>query len=134
MKLTKAKKDKLGKGLTSFRNYRPEPSEAYAPEEQPGPSIRRAVHRGREIEIHTHYDIRIDGEPLQTHVVATESGRVTCHALPNYGFRSTVDLVRKLIDTFSREMPEDELNAKVKRSASRKTATRAKPRAREKRG
>lgn len=125
MKLTKTKAAKLGKGLEPFLNYKPGPLDAYVHEKEPkaeerGHSIRYVTHRSREIEIHTHYKIFIDGEPLDLHVMAGDDGRVHCHALPNYGFRSTVDLVRQLLDTFSRATPKDELSFRPRSARAKK--------------
>ena len=128
MKLNKTKKEKLSGSLEPFYSYRPKLSEDYTADdaghdEHRKPSPRRAVYRGHEIEIYTHYEITIDREPIKVHVTAGDDGRVHCHALPNYGFRSAVDLARQLIETFFRELPKDELTALAKGARSGKKAT-----------
>ena len=66
-------------------------------------STRRATHDGHEIEITTCYEIKVDGEPLSTHLFVTNEGNLHSHAMPNYVFSSAVDLVKKIIDLY----PED---------------------------
>ena len=72
-------------------------------------AVREAMHRGKRIEIRTHYEITIDGESLQTHVDVQNNGSVHCHGLPNYAFASMVDMVKQLIDASVTELPEDEI-------------------------
>jgi hypothetical protein len=63
-------------------------------------SVRKVEHKSHRIVIRTHYAIDIDGSPFVTPVMVDNSGRVSCHALPNYSFLSAIDLVKQLIDTF----------------------------------
>ncbi len=131
MKLTKAKTNKLAEGLKPFLSYEPGPYDAYAREQPATPeahaqSVRHLTHRGRQIEIHTQYKILVDGAPLDIHLMVGDDGLVHCHALPNYGFRSTVDLIRQLLESFSRRPPDDELGSKTKPRASRAGRSRVK--------
>ena len=61
-------------------------------------TTRTAVHKGKQIRIHTTYRIEIDGEPLSVHVSVDNDGTVHCHGLPNYSFGSAVDMARALIE------------------------------------
>lgn len=61
-------------------------------------STRRATHGGHIIEIVTTYTITVDGKPLRAHVEVDDLGRVHYHGLPNYNFRSAVDLAKAVID------------------------------------
>lgn len=70
-----------------------------------GASVRTAVHNGHEIVIRTHYEILVDGEPFDPHVVVDNAGRVHYHGLPTRDFPSLVDLVAKAIDTFPDDFP-----------------------------
>jgi hypothetical protein len=63
-------------------------------------SVREVEYNGHHIIIHTQYKIKVDGKSLSGHIYVDNSGRVSTHALPNYSFTSTVDLVKKLIDAF----------------------------------
>lgn len=74
-------------------------------------SIRRATHRGKRIEVHTTYQIFVDGAPVREHIMALEDGTVHYHGLPNYSFRSAMDLARRIVDQSVAETPlADELN------------------------
>lgn len=91
-------------------------------------STRRAIHRGKQIEVRTTYAITVDEEPLRVHTYVLDNGTVHCHGLPNYSFGSAVDMVRALIDaTPLAAVDRDELGAgKSKRKATSKSkATRA---------
>jgi hypothetical protein len=68
--------------------------------------VRRLQYRGHEVEIVTHYQISIDGEPWEGHVTARLDGTVTYHGLPQYAVPSAVALVQAVIDT-TYEAPED---------------------------
>lgn len=74
-------------------------------------SVREAMHRGKHIVVKTTYEITIDGEPLAEHVGVANDGSVHYHGLPNYAFRSMIDLVRKVIDASGVELPADEIGA-----------------------
>lgn len=63
-------------------------------------SVREVEYNGHRIIIRTQYKIEVDGKSLTGHVYVDNSGRVSTHAMPNYSFTSTVDLVKKLIDAF----------------------------------
>jgi hypothetical protein len=63
-------------------------------------SVREIEHKGHKIEIHTQYEIRVDGKPLGGHIYVDNTGKVSTHALPTYSFDSAVDLVKKIIDAF----------------------------------
>lgn len=63
-------------------------------------SVRKVEYKSHRIVISTHYALVIDGSAFVTPVMVDNSGRVSCHALPNYSFLSAVDLVKQLIDTF----------------------------------
>ncbi len=70
---------------------------------------RDEVYKGKTIEIYTTYRILIDGKPLESHTQVMNNGTVHNHSLPQYSFKSAVDMVKKIIDTFDVELPEDEL-------------------------
>ena len=71
--------------------YRPEGHHEHA---DSATSIRKTVHCGKQIEVHTTYKILVDGEAIREHVVALEDGTVHYHGLPNYSFLSAVELAR----------------------------------------
>ncbi len=76
-------------------------------------SIRKDVHRNREIRIETTYKILIDKVPLDSHTTVLDDGSVHCHDFPNYSFNSAMDMARKIVDVmvdFSE--PNDELSEK----------------------
>ena len=62
-------------------------------------TVREAEYRDKRIIVKTHYEISIDGKPLQSHVSVQDNGTVHCHGLPNYSFLSMVDMVRQVIDS-----------------------------------
>jgi hypothetical protein len=66
-------------------------------------SVREVEHNGHRITIRTHYEIEVDGRPLEGHIYVSNDGSVSSHALPAYSFSSAVDLVAKLIDLFPQE-------------------------------
>ena len=73
-------------------------------------STRSATHRGRQIKVRTTYRIEIDGAPLTMHTMVLDDGTVHCHGLPNYAFRSALDMARALIDAqMLAHEPKDEL-------------------------
>ena len=135
MQLSKAKSAKLAASVAQFDSRRSHQGAAAGGGHAQGQgghseSERRAIYRDREIIVRTHYEILIDGKPLETHVRVLDDGRVHCHSLPNYGFRSAIDLARKMIDAFSRELPEDELAEMGKKAGGYKKPAkkRKKPR------
>lgn len=69
-------------------------------------SVRTASHNGHEIVIRTSYEIEVDGQPFQPHIVVDNGGRVHYHGLPTRDFASLVDLVKKAIDTFPGDFAE----------------------------
>lgn len=68
-------------------------------------SVRTANHKGYDIEIRTHYEISVDGEPLDIHIQVSPDGKVHCHSIPNYQSNSTVDLIRAIVDNFRDDFP-----------------------------
>lgn len=75
-------------------------------------STRNAIHRGKQIEVRTTYEITVDDEPLRVHTYVLDDGTVHCHGLPNYSFGSALDMVRALIDATSlAAVDRDELGA-----------------------
>jgi len=72
-------------------------------------TVREATHHGKAIKVETTYKILIDGKPVTSHTYVLDDGTVHCHALPNYSFRSAVDLARKIVDTSNIEVPKNEL-------------------------
>jgi len=71
---------------------------------------RRFEYRGHDVEIVTHYEVTIDGEPWEGQMMVRVDGTVTYHGLPQYAVPSAVDLLRGVIDT-SYEAPDDVLEA-----------------------
>lgn len=70
-------------------------------------SIRVAEHRGHHITIRAVYEIEVDGHPFNPQVVVDNAGRVHYHGLPTRDFASLVDLVKRAIDTFPEDFPEE---------------------------
>lgn len=68
-------------------------------------SLRTAEHAGHTIEIATTYEIRIDGQPVHLHASVSNDGRVMCHSTPYVAYRSTVDLVKSLLDRYGDALP-----------------------------
>ena len=77
-----------------------------APAHTHGGGVRRFTHRGHEVEIVTHYEVTIDGEPWEPEFGVLDDGSVVYHALPQYAAPSAVDLVRTVID-YQEDTPED---------------------------
>ena len=75
-------------------------------------SARTARYKGREIEIVTTYQVRIDGLAMPIQLRVGNDGGVRCHALPNYTFSSALDLVKELIDASTGSEPDNELAGK----------------------
>jgi hypothetical protein len=71
-----------------------------------GTGVRRFEHRGHEVEIVTHYEVTIDGEPWHQHLMVLDDGSVTYHGLPQYAIPSAVDLIRTVID-YDEDTPEE---------------------------
>jgi len=69
-------------------------------------SLRRFEYRRHEVEIITHYEVAVDGEPWPGQIAVHLDGTVTYHGLPQYAVPSAVDLIRGVIDT-SYEAPEE---------------------------
>jgi hypothetical protein len=63
-------------------------------------TLRMDEHKGHSIVIHTTYLLEIDGKALQVPLSVDNEGRLHCHSLPNYQFRSAIDMVKYLIDIF----------------------------------
>ena len=72
-------------------------------------TVREATHHGKAIQVETTYKILIDGKPVTSHTYVLDDGSVHCHALPNYSFRSAVDLARKIVESSDMEIPKNEL-------------------------
>lgn len=73
--------------------------------DEPGPShhdhATRTVHyRGHVIEITTHYEVKVDGEPWteNEHLHVLPDGTVHYHALPQYAPASMIDLMKAVVD------------------------------------
>jgi hypothetical protein len=88
-------------------------------DKRPFQSVREIDYKGHKIIIYTQYEIKIDGKPFSGHIYVDNRGKVSAHALPNYSFLSTVDLVKKMIDEFP-----DDLITKGKSHRSNSTTTR----------
>lgn len=69
-------------------------------------TVRRATHRGHRIEIRTTYEIEVDGQPVEGHLLVADDGRVHYHPVPNTSWASAVDLVKQLIDVFPDDFPD----------------------------
>jgi hypothetical protein len=68
-------------------------------------TVREDDHAGHHVVIRTTYEITVDGKTLAVPLVLTNAGVLHCHALPNYQFKSAIDLVRSLIDQFPDDFP-----------------------------
>ena len=73
---------------------------------RPFESVRKVEYNGHHIIIRTQYQIKVDGKSLRGQIYVDNSGRVSTHAIPNYSFTSTVDLIKKLIDAFPANFPK----------------------------
>jgi len=93
-------------------------------------SIRRASHLGRQIELHTTYEIFLDGEPVHEQIMALDDGTVHYHGLPNYSFHSALELVRRIVERSMTTPIEDELNPSTLRPRRPRYQRRAGGRAR----
>ena len=71
-------------------------------------SVRTVSYKGHEIVIRTTYEITVDGQPFDVSVSVDNTGRVHYHGLPTRDFPSTVDLVKKVIDSFPGEFDVDQ--------------------------
>ena len=136
-RITKEEGERLRKGLAAFRNYKPSSKRrgGYDASGHPmGHSVRKAQYKGHDIEVHAQYEFLLDGKPLKMHIEVANDGTVHCHGLPNYGFASSVEMMKKIIDVFSRDLPKDELNrsrakpkATKKKTSERKSARKKTP-------
>ena len=61
-------------------------------------SVRRFDHDGKIIEIVTHYEITIDGEAFDDHLMVRDDGAVMYHGMPQYISASAVDMVKLIVD------------------------------------
>lgn len=66
-------------------------------------------YQGKKIEIITTYKILIDGDALDTHTMVMNDGTVHNHYLPQYSFKSAIDMVKQIIRSQEKDYPEDEL-------------------------
>ena len=64
---------------------------------------RNLKHLGNVIEIETTYEIKINGENYNTHVMLGEDGALTTHAIPYMTFKSMTDLIKTLIELYPNE-------------------------------
>lgn len=69
-------------------------------------SVRRVEYRGHVIEIVTHYQVTIDGEPWTQMIHVQKDGTVMYHGLPQYIVPSAVELIQGVVD-HSYEAPEE---------------------------
>lgn len=63
-----------------------------------GPGVRAFEYRGHQVQIVTHYEVTIDGEPWDQPLHVDEDGNVTYHGLPQYLVPSAVELIQAVID------------------------------------
>ncbi len=70
-------------------------------------TVRTAEYRGRKIKVTTTYTMSVDGKPLEMPIHVTDDGHVMTHGMPNYSFRSAIDLVKEAIDTFDPDCDEE---------------------------
>ena len=81
----------------------PEHAHGLAPDAQA--SVRRTVYRGHPIEIHTSYEVFVDGARLEAHMGVSQEGNVHYHGLPNYAAASAMDVIRQVVDSFPDDYP-----------------------------
>jgi hypothetical protein len=74
--------------------------------EHGGPSVREFEYRGHTVQIVTHYEVTIDGEPWTQSIQVRPDGTVISHDLPAYLVPSATDLLRAVIDQ-GYEAPEE---------------------------
>ncbi|WP_415919289.1 hypothetical protein [Tateyamaria sp. SN6-1] len=61
-------------------------------------STRTTHHRGHKIKVRTTYRIEIDDTPLTVHTMVMDDGTVHCHGLPNYAFKSALEMAKSIVD------------------------------------
>ena len=61
---------------------------------------RETDYKGHHIVVQTKYQVQVDGKPLMGHIGVTDMGDVHYHPIPNLGFASALDMVKKIIDVF----------------------------------
>ncbi len=89
-------------------------------------SKRVDTYKGHTIEIDTAYTITVDGKPVSAHVQVGDDGHVHTHSLPNYSWRSTLDLVRQMVDMFPDDFPKPKKKKGKTAKQSRKSGTAVK--------
>jgi len=57
-------------------------------------SVESEEYKGHQITIRTKCTIEIDGQPLMGHFSVNSDGQAETHALPNYEFRTPMNLVK----------------------------------------
>ena len=75
-----------------------DPTQGIPPAKHEHGSVRKLSHAGREIEIHTHYRVVIDGQEFPDPFHVLNDGSVSYHGLPQYSTSSAVDLVKRIVD------------------------------------
>ena len=90
-------------------------------------SVRTAEHNGHHIEIHTTYEIIIDGKKLSGHLGVENDGRVHYHPIPAFSSGSMVDLCKDIIDHFPDDFPKPKPKPKgSKKKTAKKKAEKKK--------
>jgi hypothetical protein len=89
--------------VESIARHQDDLSQEHHGHEGPIETVRETTYRNHRIVIRTTYAITVDDVPVEGHLGVSNDGQVHYHAIPNLGFSSALDLVKKVIDTF----PED---------------------------
>lgn len=72
-------------------------------------NVRKATYKGHAIEIHTTYGVTIDGKALNAHLEVRDDGSVSYHAVPTYSAPSTIEVMKRVIDSFPDDFPPEEV-------------------------
>ena len=71
-------------------------------------TVRNDEHKGHHIVIRTTYEIEVDGQLKPIPLGIDNDGMLHCHALPNYQFKSAIDMVKYLIDIFPGDFSQEQ--------------------------
>lgn len=89
--------------VESLARHADDLSQAHLGHEGPIETVRETTYRNHHIVVRTTYSITVDDVAVEGHLGVSNDGQVHYHAIPNLGFASAMELVKKVIDTF----PED---------------------------
>ena len=70
-----------------------------------GDSLREEHHKGHHIVVKTTYEVTVDGKKFTAPLGVSNAGTVQYHGIPNMGFASAIDLMKRIIDQFPEDFP-----------------------------